>query len=115
VATAYYSQAERAARPVYPCVHILGIRHGCSPEAEKQISQTTTSRKNYSWSQLLRRVFAIDISICELSGASVRIIAAIEEPKVVEKILNHIGISSRPPPISAARYAPVSFSDDLVS
>jgi hypothetical protein len=54
----------------------------------------------------------IDISICELCGGTVRVIAAIEEPKIVEKILNHLGISSKPPPTSPARYARVSLSDD---
>ena len=42
------------------------------------------------WAQRLKRVFRIDIETCEHCGGAVRIIASIEDPVVIEKILTHI-------------------------
>ena len=44
-----------------------------------------------SWSRLLRRVFGIDIEHCPNCGGTLKIIAAIEEPAVIVKILTHLG------------------------
>ena len=62
--------------------------------------------KSYSmtWAQRLKRVFAIDIEKCEKCGGPVRIIASIEDPDVIQKILKHLGLdqpgdpNSRSPP-----------------
>ena len=45
-----------------------------------------------TWAQRLKRVFAIDIEKCERCGGPVRIIASIEDPDVIEKILKHLGL-----------------------
>jgi hypothetical protein len=37
-------------------------------------------------------VFAIDIEKCEKCGGPVRIIASIEDPDVIYKILKHLGL-----------------------
>jgi len=43
-----------------------------------------------TWAQRLKRVFRIDIETCEQCGGAVRIIACIEDPVVIEKILTHL-------------------------
>jgi len=43
-----------------------------------------------SWAQRLKRVFNIDIETCRACGGAVRIIACIEDPVVIEKILTHL-------------------------
>ena len=43
-----------------------------------------------TWAQRLKRVFRIDIETCEHCGGAVRIIASIEDPVVIEKILTHL-------------------------
>lgn len=53
-----------------------------SPPAERHISMT--------WAQRLKRVFKIDIETCEHCGGQVKVIASIEDPQVIEKILGHI-------------------------
>jgi hypothetical protein len=53
-----------------------------------------------TWAQRLKRVFHIDIERCEHCGGDVKIIAAIEEPAVIERILAHIEQRSRAPPIN---------------
>jgi len=40
--------------------------------------------------QRLKRVFNIDIEICRECGGAVRIIACIDNPVVIEKILAHL-------------------------
>jgi hypothetical protein len=56
-----------------------------------------------SWARLLKRVFDIDIERCPRCGGKLKIIAAIEEPAVIERILTHLGLSAQPPPRTPAR------------
>jgi hypothetical protein len=44
-----------------------------------------------SWAQRLKRVFAIDIETCQQCGGHLRVIASIEAPVVIERILEHLG------------------------
>ena len=54
------------------------------------------------WAQLLKRVFDIDIERCACGG-KLKLVAVIEEPSVMEKILTHLGLSPQPPPRAKAR------------
>ena len=49
-----------------------------------------------SWAQRLKRVFAIDIETCRQCGGKLRVIASIEEPAVIERILEHLGHTAEP-------------------
>ena len=49
-----------------------------------------------SWAQRLKRVFAIDIETCRQCGGTLRVIASIEEPAVIERILDHLGHTAEP-------------------
>jgi hypothetical protein len=55
-----------------------------------------------SWARLLKRVYDIDIERCECGG-QLKIIAAIEDPGVIARILTHLGLPARAPPRAAAR------------
>jgi len=65
-----------------------------------------------SWAQRLKRVFGIDVESCVRCGSAVRVIASIEEPVLIERILAHLrgkgenseaslGPPSTRPPVSA--------------
>ncbi len=56
-----------------------------------------------SWARLLKRVFDIDVEHCQHCGGALKIIAAIEEPAVIARILTHLGLPARAPPRSPAR------------
>lgn len=49
-----------------------------------------------TWAQRLKRVFAIDITLCPLCGGQLRVIADVTDPDLIRKILDHI--NSRAPP-----------------
>jgi hypothetical protein len=57
-----------------------------------------------SWARLLKRVFDIDMHTCpNCGGGELKIIAAILERPVIEKILTHLGLDPQPPPRGRAR------------
>jgi hypothetical protein len=43
-----------------------------------------------TWAQRLSRVFAIDIETCPDCGGKLRVIACIEDPPLIAKILAHV-------------------------
>ena len=58
-----------------------------------------------SWMQRLKRVFAVDIETCPECGGKLRVIACIEDPPLIAKILGHMqrreiltGTAARGPP-----------------
>jgi hypothetical protein len=73
-----------------------------SAEELDALSHHSTSAR-MSWARLLKRVFDIDIEHCPHCGGTLKIIAAIEEPAVIAKILAHLGLPTRAPPRSPAR------------
>ena len=56
-----------------------------------------------SWANLLTRAFGLDLEHCPNCGGELKIIAAILEQPVIEKILTHMGLQARAPQRSAAR------------
>ena len=46
---------------------------------------------------MLKRVVGIDIEHCPQCGGALKIIAAIEEPAVIVRILTHLGLPARAP------------------
>ena len=68
-----------------------------------------------TWGQRLKRVFAIEIEKCEKCGGPVRVIASIEDPDVIQKILKHLGLDSaaspqiRSPPKALFNHSPNLF------
>ena len=64
-----------------------------------------------TWAQRLKRVFAIEIEKCEQCGGPVRIIASVEDPDAIQKILKHLGLDQasqqqiRSPPDTLFNYS----------
>ena len=68
-----------------------------------ECAQAHGARARLTWARLLKRVFDIDIERCPQCGGKLKIIAAIEELAVIERILTHLGLSAQPPPRTSAR------------
>lgn len=67
-----------------------------------------------SWSELLKRVFQIDLTTCPDCGGTLKFIAAIMDPAVVKKILVHLNIPTQPPTFNLPRAPPQeTLWDDL--
>jgi hypothetical protein len=56
-----------------------------------------------SWARLLKPVFDLDLEHSPNCGGELKIIAAILEAPVIEKILTHLGLQARAPPGAPAR------------
>ena len=79
------------------------------PEEKGQCQSPAERRASMTWAQRLKRVFNIDIETCSKCGGAVRVIACIEDPVVIDKILTYLDKKaalaepvvlpqSRPPP-----------------
>jgi len=65
---------------------------------------------NYTWSQLMKRVFAADVLACIHCGGRLRILPTIRAPEITRRILDHLGIPSRPPAVAAAVFLELPFA-----
>jgi len=54
----------------------------------------------YTWSELMARVFKIDVLECPRCHGRLRILAAIHPPDATRKILDWLGLPSRAPPLA---------------
>ncbi len=66
-----------------------GLRLTCMIRQSSR-SAPAERRAAMTWAQRLKRVLGIDIETCSGYGRAVRIIACIEDPAVIEKILSHL-------------------------
>ena len=65
-----------------------------------------------SWMQRLKRVFAIDIETCPDCGGTLKVIACIEDPPLIAKILGHV--RSREAGAAAQARAPPADSQQVL-
>jgi hypothetical protein len=94
--------------PAEPETAHLSSHPNC-PKRRLPTPETGNSRKNracrprkYSCSQLMRRVFSIDVLACPRCDGRMRILCAIHPPEAIRQILDGLGLPSRPPPIVRA-------------
>jgi hypothetical protein len=59
--------------------------------------------RNYSWAQLMMRVFEVDVLSCSRCGGRMRVLCAINSPPAIQKILACLGLPTRAPPIAPAK------------
>lgn len=59
-------------------------------KAENANEPAPARHVSMTWAQCLKRVFKIDILTCEHCGGAVNVIASIEDPAVIKKILEHL-------------------------
>jgi len=59
-------------------------------QAESAIEPAPARHASMTWAQRLKRVFKIEIETCEHCGGAVKVIASIEDPLVIERILEHL-------------------------
>ena len=73
---------------------------GSKPQAPDEAQDQTPAERRaaMTWAQRLKRVFNIDIETCSECGGAVKVIACIEDPVVIKKILTHLKEKAAPEP-----------------
>jgi hypothetical protein len=61
--------------------------------------------RHYPWADLLRRTFAIDVLACPACGGRLRFLVTIADPRVIAKILSHLGLPVEVPAPTPAHQA----------
>jgi hypothetical protein len=96
------SGSATAGRPAAsPCVTGRDALAGGPPGPEDP--QLPPRARRLSWAELMRRIFAVDVLECPRCRGRMRIVAAIDQPEVIAKILTHLGLPARAPPARPAR------------
>ena len=73
-------------------------------EKTETANESHSRPRRYAWAELLKRVFAVDALKCPICSNTMRILCAVNPPDAVRKILDCLGLPSRPPPIAPAFY-----------
>jgi ribosomal protein S27E len=77
---------------------------------EEEVRTAAETRGAMSWAKRLKRAFSIDINTCEACGGAVKIIACIDDPLIIKKILiNVAGPSNQVPLPHTVRAPPVTY------
>jgi hypothetical protein len=71
-------------------------------DAEPAPHTPCARKRNYTWAELMKRVFLVDVLQCERCGGPMKILAAIHPPDATRKILECLGLPSRAPPLAPA-------------
>ena len=64
--------------------------------------------RKWSWPELMRHTFGVDVLACARCGNRMRVVATIEDPVVIRRILTHLGL---PTEVSAPRPPPADLFD----
>lgn len=59
---------------------------------EAEPASEFAARARANWARLIQKVYEVDPLECPACGARMRVIALIEEPGVIERILRHLGL-----------------------
>ena len=107
---------------------VFGARHRNRKEIVARVPKGKSEKKKVKvyrtpWADLLRRVFEYEVSYCEYCGGKLKHIASITSYKAIDKILNHVNISTqrinpispRPPPenLFSNQYIEDDFNQEL--
>ena len=78
---------------------VTPAKRGKGDQAKESDAPPTPAerRASMTWAQRLKRVFNIDIETCRECGGAVKVIACIEDPVVIRKILDHLKDKAEPP------------------
>ena len=87
-------------------------------EAPRQAQEPSRNKnrrrktKYYRWAELLKRVFGVDVLICDACKGPRKILAFITQPSVIQKILQHCGMPHDEVVLAPAR-SPPGFEDEF--
>ena len=68
-----------------------------------------------NWARLIKKIYEVDPLVCPKCQGPMRVIAFIEDPVVIKKILKHLGLwetRNHGPPLEVSSYIPELTYDD---
>ena len=71
--------------------------------------QPTVRPRYRSWAELMRRAFDTDVLACPRCGGRMILLATIEDPAVIARILTHLGLSLDPGEPAPGRAPPEAY------
>ena len=72
-----------------------------SPHSSMPLARPRRHERS-TWADNLRRVYSVDALVCDACGARRKLIAFLTAPESIHRILEHLGLPTRPPPIQPA-------------
>jgi hypothetical protein len=88
------------APPAAPTARGTGI------PAERATAEPDAARRGWTWAQLMRRAFDLDVQACPNCGGRLRLIATIVDPRTIRALLLSLGVraevAERAPPVFGA-------------
>jgi len=91
-----------AGKILAPVVRGVGITTSTGDRPGEQAPPSPTRPRNYSWAELMRRVFEIDVLECPCCHGRMRVLAAIVTREAIRAILDCLDLPSRAPPVAPA-------------
>jgi hypothetical protein len=91
---------------------------GAMSDAEVDFVETKPHPRHYTWRELMRRVFAVDVLECPRCHGPMRILAQIHPPDTTRAILECLGLPIRPPPVADPKSGsgpPLDAFDDIAT
>jgi hypothetical protein len=82
------------------------------PDAAVAVPPSPPASSNLLWAQLMKRSFGFDVLACPRCGGRLRLIALIEEARVIRRILGHLGLPTEVPAARRSRAPPIPFDGE---
>jgi hypothetical protein len=107
------ARPEAAERGIFPAATAAPrLPHAVAPESTAVTAPPADPPPamrppRWRWADLLQRVFSVDVLACPNCGGRMRVLATIDDPRVVQRILSHLGLlgDAGPPPRPPPRWA----------
>jgi len=74
--------------------------------AERPRPSGVSKPRHWTWANLMRRAFDFDVLACPRCGGRMSLIATIDDPRVIRKILAHLGLATEVPQLHPSRSPP---------
>jgi len=78
----------------------------CRRRSRSKKATPVRKRKHYTWAELMKRVFEIDVLRCPFCHSRRKLIAQITETPVIRAFLASLGLTSDPPELKPALWPP---------
>jgi hypothetical protein len=85
-----------------------GAEPVAGPGAAVAATRSPRGPSNLLWAQLMQRSFGFDVLACARCGGRLRLIALIDEPGVIRRMLSHLGLPTEVPAVRPSRAPPIT-------